>query len=101
MQDRIPVSFTNKNGEFAGISRMIFDRVSELSGLRFEYIPLPEGDVTFEYLMEQNLDLVSSVEFNEENKHARGILLSDPYFHRARSLWRVTDSNSAMTRSCR
>ncbi len=81
VQDRIPVSFMDENGEFAGISRYIFDRVGELCGITFEYIPLPaSGDVTYTYLLENKLDLVSSVEYNKENQTARGILLSDPYF---------------------
>ena len=45
VQDRIPVSFSDENGELAGISRYIFDHVSELCGLKFEYVPLPAGDV--------------------------------------------------------
>ena len=80
VQDRIPVSFTDGNGEFAGISRYIFDRVASLCGLEFEYLPLPQGDVTYEYLLEGGYDLVSSVEYNKENQQARGILISDPYF---------------------
>ncbi len=77
--DRIPVSFENKDGEADGISRYIFDRVSQLSGLGFEYEALPVKDVTYDYLAEHELDLVTSVEFNEANKKARGILISDPY----------------------
>lgn len=79
VQDRIPVSFTDENGEFAGISRYILDRVSELSGLTFEYAPLPAGDVTYDYLTSSGYDLVTSVEYNEENKKANGILISEPY----------------------
>ncbi len=76
--DRIPVSFS-KNGEFAGISRYILDRVSEISGIKFEYSALPTKDVTYDYLSGNRFDLVTSVEYNEENKHARGILISTPY----------------------
>lgn len=79
VQDRIPVSFTDENGEFAGISRYIFDRVSQLSGIDFEYVPLPDGDITYDYLLSGGFDLVSSVEYNKENQTARGILISDPY----------------------
>ncbi len=80
VQDRVPVSFSDENGELAGISRYIFDRVSEICGVKFEYIPLPAGDVTYDYITEQKLDLVTSVEYNEENQNARGILISNPYF---------------------
>ena len=77
--DRKPVSFQDENGEFAGISRTIFDRISEISGLTFEYVPLPTGQVTYDYLLGENFDFVTSVEYNEENQKARGILISNPY----------------------
>lgn len=80
VQDRIPVSFSNEDGDADGISRYIFDRVSELLGIKFEYVPLPSGDVTYDYLLGEGFDLVTSVEYNEENKKARGILISNPYF---------------------
>ena len=79
IQDRIPITFMDENGQCAGISRYIFDRVAELSGLTFEYAPLPTGDVTYDYLLGEGYDLVTSVEYNRENQKARGILISDPY----------------------
>ncbi len=79
VQDRIPISFTGEDGSLAGISRYIFDHVSELCGIDFEYVPLPAGDVTYDYLLSADLDLVSSVEYNKENINARGILISEPY----------------------
>ncbi len=80
VQDRIPVSFTGAGGSLAGVSRYIFDRIQRVTGLTFEYVPLPGGSVTYDYLMDEGLALVTSVEYNEENQHARGILMSDPYF---------------------
>ncbi len=77
--DRKPVSFQGEDGELAGISRYLFDRIAEISGLCFDYAPLPQGDVTYAYLEEEGFDLVTSVEYNQENKEARGILISDPY----------------------
>ncbi len=79
VQDRIPVSFINKNGEFDGISRYILDHISSLCGFEFEYVPLPTGDVTYDYLINENFDLVTSVEYNKENQSAHGILISNPY----------------------
>lgn len=79
VQDRIPVSFSDENGELAGISRYIFDHISELCGLKFKYVPLPINDVTYDYLLNGGFDLVSSVEYNKENQKAKGILISDPY----------------------
>lgn len=79
VRDRKPVSFADNNGELAGISRSIFDRISAISGLKFEYVELPDGEVTYDYLMEEGFDLVTGVEYNEENQKAKGILMSDPY----------------------
>ena len=80
VQDRTPVSFTGADGTLAGISRYIFDHIQRATGLTFEYVPLPSGPVTYDYLMEQQLDLVTSVEYNKANQGARGILISEPYF---------------------
>lgn len=79
VQDRIPVSFQDENGDLGGISRDIFDRIQELSGLKFEYVMIPEGSITYDYLQSEGFDLVTSVEYNKENKKANGILMSDPY----------------------
>ena len=76
---RPPVSFEDGNGQLAGISRYIFDRVAKLSGLEFQFVPLPDGDVTYDYLTSEGFALVTSVEQNRENQQARGILVSDPY----------------------
>ncbi len=79
VQDRIPVSYTGEDGSLAGISRYVFDRLGALTGLSFQYVSLPSGSVTYDYLLEERLDLVTSVEYNPENLNARGILLSQPY----------------------
>ena len=77
--DRKPLSFLNDQGEFDGISRELFDKISEISGLQFEYVPLPEGSITYEFLQEQKIDLVTGVEYNSTNMNAGGMLLSTPY----------------------
>lgn len=79
VQDRKPVSFMDEDGELAGITRYILDRIEELSGVDFEYVALPTGSVTYDYLLGEGFDLVTSVEYNKENQAARGILMSDPY----------------------
>lgn len=86
VQDRKPISFKDENGELAGASRKIFDRISEISGLRFEYAAIPEGSVTYEDLLTEGFDLITGVEYNEENQKARGILISDPYLSRRKAI---------------
>lgn len=77
--DRKPLSFTDEEGNLDGISREIFDRIAELSGLKFEYVELPEGSITYDYLREQGLDLITGVEYNSTNMNSNGIFLSRPY----------------------
>ena len=79
IEDRRPLSFTDEKGEFNGISRALFDRISELSGLKFEYVPLPFGSITYDYLQKQNIDLITGVEYISANMNSKGIFLSRPY----------------------
>lgn len=77
--DRRPLSFTNDDGELDGISRAVFDKIAVVSGLTFEYVELPEGEITYDYLQEQEIDLITGVEYNSTNMNSKGILLSRPY----------------------
>lgn len=90
VDNNMPLSFTNKDGEFDGISREIFDKISEISGLKFEYVALPAGSITYEYLLEEQIDLITGVEYNRVNLNSNGILLSSPYL----STKKVIVSNS-------
>lgn len=76
----LPVSFQNEaNGELDGISRIIFDRIQEISGLKFEYEALPFGSVTYDYLRDHGFDLVTGVEYNSTNINVPGLFISNPY----------------------
>lgn len=77
--ERRPLSFKNDEGELEGISRAVFDKIAAISGLKFEYVELPEGDITYEYLQEQEIDLITGVEYNSANMNSKGIFLSRPY----------------------
>ncbi len=77
--DRKPISFQGEDGELAGTTRYLLDRIAETGGLQFDYVPLPAGEITYDYLLKNGFDLVTSVEYNKENQNARGILMSDPY----------------------
>ncbi len=79
MPDWKPLSFMNEDGELDGISRAIFDEIQAVSGLRFEYEPLPQGEISYEYLAENNFDIVTGVSYNSANLNSKGILLSEPY----------------------
>lgn len=77
--DRKPLSFTNEEGEFAGITRQVCNRIEQISGLKFEYVELPEGDITYEYLQSNEIDLITGVEYNSANMGSKGVYLSRPY----------------------
>lgn len=74
-----PLSYTDENGEFAGISRRLMDRISENSGIKFEYVALPATDVTSKYLEENGINVLCNVEYNEINRMTAGLSLSTPY----------------------
>lgn len=75
-----PISYEdNATGEMKGITREILDKVSEISGLKFVYVPIPDGNITYDYFWENEIALISSVEYNKENIKAPGIHLSNPY----------------------
>lgn len=78
-ENKKPLCYTDENGEFAGITRDILDQISEISGLRFEYIPLPPSTIPYEYLIEHNISVLCNVEHNDFNTSLRTLHTSTPY----------------------
>lgn len=75
-----PVSYTDsQTGEFSGMTRAILNKVSQISGLNFHYMALPAGKISYDYLTENHIGLISSVEYNSINLKSKGLRLSDPY----------------------
>ncbi len=79
VQENAPISYTDeKTGKAAGVTIDVIDRVAEYSGLKIKYVPLPIGDVTYEYLRDNDIELVSNVEYNRINA-SDGMHLTNPY----------------------
>lgn len=76
---RSPVSYMDKNGEFAGMTRDILERISEISGIKFRYIPLENARINYDYLVENNISVVSGIEYNEQNTSTANMQLGLPY----------------------
>ncbi|NLD19396.1 MAG: transporter substrate-binding domain-containing protein [Clostridiales bacterium] len=75
-----PVSYTDKDtGEFAGMTRELMDNICKISGLKFKFIPLPTGKISYDYLTQNKIGLISSVEYNSINLKSKGLRLSQPY----------------------
>ncbi len=80
-----PMLFQNeKTGQLEGIAIDILDMISETTGLTFRYQALPSGSITYEDLQHLQVDILAGVEYNEFNKHALGIALTDTYLHAAK-----------------
>lgn len=77
-----PLSFLNEEtGEIEGITRDILDEISHISGLKFEYAAIPQGIINYDFFWENDISLISSVEYNKENISAPGIHLTMPYIN--------------------
>lgn len=75
-----PVSFFNEEtGTIDGITRRLLEEVSRISGLQFEYVPVPEGRIGYDFFRDNGISLIASVEQNKQNASASGIRLSLPY----------------------
>lgn len=80
--DSMPVSYVNKEtGTVEGMTRDILDQISQTSGFTFEYIALPKGTITYDYLRENQISLIANVEYNQENANAAGVKLTMPYLN--------------------
>lgn len=75
-----PLMYETKSGEFGGIARDILDTVAERTGLTFQYKVLPVGNITYDALRAEGLDLVAGIEYNSVNSHVFGLHLTEPYF---------------------
>lgn len=76
---REPISYVDRDGECIGIFRDITDKISEISGLQFEYVLMPEGEITYKALKELDIDLLVGVEDDKLNLVAQGLSVSDPF----------------------
>ncbi len=81
VQGNAPVSDCDeKTGELSGISRDIFDKIQEISGLQFEYVPIGSGTIGYSYIQDNQIDLITGVEYNNVNRNTTGMVMSNPYF---------------------
>lgn len=77
---REPLSYLDKNGESIGILIDLLDLIQEKSGIAFEYVPLAKEKITYEYIRENNLDLIMGVENTKVNRNLADMSLTKPFF---------------------
>lgn len=62
-----PFSYVNSNtGKIDGVDRKIMDKISKISGIKFEYIPIPFDSDTSAFIKDHKISLMSGV---ENDKH--------------------------------
>ncbi|WP_080798930.1 EAL domain-containing protein [Arabiibacter massiliensis] len=60
---RAPLSFRDpQTGEFAGAASLLFDDISRVTGLRFEFVPVDRHDKAFDLVQNGEADLVYGVD---------------------------------------
>lgn len=77
--DRQPLSYLDENGAFAGILIDLMDEIASISGLQFEYVVMPSGDMNASELLEKDIDLVAAVQA-QEIAPEDGFALTQPFF---------------------
>ena len=79
VDDMLPVSFQNNKKDFAGVTRKLLDEISDITGLEFEYVKIPTGQIDKNFFSENKIDLLTSVENNQVNNELSNMNLSIPY----------------------
>lgn len=76
-----PFTYTDeKTGELSGITRDILDRISEISGLKFQYKALSSTQIDMDYLMENEIYTICGAVYNDKNLSISNLWLSTSYF---------------------
>lgn len=84
LDDLIPISFKNEQGESDGVTRRLMEEISRLTGLKFEYVKVPVGQIDRNFFHDNRIDLLTSVENNKTNSHLVNMYLSIPYMETER-----------------
>ena len=81
--DSKPMAYTDEaTGKLTGVEPELLNMISEISGLKFEYVPIyySKEQYGYEYFREHNIDLISGIDLNKYNEDVEALVLSDSYF---------------------
>lgn len=80
LPEGMPYAYTDEHtGEMQGINRDILDKISEISGLQFNYVELPSADVDLDYLNKNGIYALCGVGYNSTITARQSLWLSTPY----------------------
>ena len=78
--DWIPIEYTNKNGEFAGAVRKVFDKITKLTGLKFNFIPVLTKEEAVQALQEGKALIDTAFDNSIQAAELYGIHVTKPYY---------------------
>lgn len=79
--ERKPITYKDENGEFAGIIRDIYDRISEITGLEFEYVEIPSGKIDYEEFLQNGVDGIAGYVSNQLIIDDSNLLISNSLYN--------------------
>lgn len=59
-----PYSYVDATGQVTGVDRAILERVGQITGLRFKYVPIAKGNKAESFIDKQNISLLRSREYS-------------------------------------
>jgi signal transduction histidine kinase len=82
-ENNAPFSYIGDNGRLTGAAVDYFDRISELSGLRFTYVGMATVEDTIAAVKEGKADIVGSMVYDAAEATSDHILLTNTYMNQA------------------
>ena len=75
-----PFAYTNKKGEFAGAVRKVFDKITKLTGLKFNFIPVLTKEEAVQALQEGKALIDTAFDNSIQAAELYGIHVTKPYY---------------------
>lgn len=81
-----PFSYINsENGLLEGVDKAILDKLSEISGLKFECVAIPDGEDAVRFLSKNNIQLLAGFEINNTNVNVEGLSITNHIYDISKS----------------
>lgn len=83
-----PMAYIDESGKISGINIDILQKISQISGLTFEFFPLygMNSAYDYQYFIDNKIDLIGGIERNKFNENLDRLTLTQPFFNTEKSL---------------
>ena len=99
--DKAPVQFQDREGAFRGVSREIFDYISDQTGLSFTYIPVSDQQELIDLLQAGQVDLLAGIPTDQETGELYGVSFTRPYLESQMALAVRSGVDAGSLEGCR